>query len=143
MDYDPLESKQAEQNRKVTEKLSNETWGMSELNTISAYLSKITRFPDVSAIEAHFSQFSFFTQCMSPRKRKLYKLVDSGSERIDMNLDIQTIIKNNLMFTNLMRLKINPQELALFKLQKMGVLADDSCEEGEYEANEDYDDLVL
>jgi hypothetical protein len=47
------------------------------------------------------------------------------------------------MFTNLMRLKKNPQELALLKLQKMGVLADDSCEESDYEANKAYDDLVL
>ena len=47
------------------------------------------------------------------------------------------------MFTNLMRLKINPQELALFKLQKMEVLADDSCEEIDCEVNQAYDGLVL
>ena len=108
MDYDPLESTQAEKNKKLTEKLSNETWGINELITISKYLNKITKFPEVTAIEAYFSQFSCVAQCMSKRKRKFYRIVDSGSERIDMNLDIQSLIKNNLMFTNLMRLKINP-----------------------------------
>jgi hypothetical protein len=68
---------------------------------------------------------------MNYRKKKLYRLIATGSKRIDFNLDIQNLIRNNFLFTNLLRLKIMPQEFALLRLQKMGVLANDSCDESD------------
>jgi hypothetical protein len=42
-----------------------------------------------------------------------------------------------------MRLYIKPHEFALLKLQKSGVLADDSCDEDDAGGNEIYDSLIL
>jgi hypothetical protein len=89
MDYDADESVLKEKKGLVQSNLSfADTLGQDELNTVVGYLSKIVRFPKVSTMWAILSKYKIFTCRMNKAQKKFMKLVDVGSDRIDLSLDI-------------------------------------------------------
>jgi hypothetical protein len=95
-------------NRKVSERLaSNDQLGMIEIATVSGYLNQIRHIPKVSTLSALCGK-SKMCLC-GKKKKKLFKLLEIGSNRIDMNLDIQKLIRNNYILTNLIRFTLKPE----------------------------------
>jgi hypothetical protein len=78
--------------------------------------------------------------CMRGEKKRIFKLLKVGSNRIDMSLDIQKLIKNNYLLSTFVRLNLSQEQLALLKIQKSNVLADDLfSDDYEQDNNKPYD----
>lgn len=77
---------------------------------------------------------------MRGEKKRIFKLLKVGSNRIDMSLDIQKLIKNNYLLSTFVRLNLSQEQLALLKIQKSNVLADDLfSDDYEQDNNKPYD----